>query len=139
MNKKNALIVIISIIIGVAVGYKLSPTRTITKVEEKIIYKDKIINEVRTIVKYKDGTEKTVIITKTEVKETEKVKIKQKTTIKHDKFEVAPFFGYSWNGDKLGGLLVYTPLFLNISWGAGFQVNFDKQMPSAIISLKMRF
>jgi hypothetical protein len=136
---KTFALIVVFLIIGIATGYYLLPVKTIIKVEEKIVYKDKIINEVKTILKYKDGTEKTVIITKTDVKEIEKTQTKQKTTVLNEKTVYTPYFGLSYSGDKLAGILVHTPLFLNIAIGGGVSYSITTKDPALLLSVQVKF
>jgi hypothetical protein len=119
---KKISIIIILLLISFLAGYYYAPDKV--KEVEKIIYKDKIINEVQTVIKYKDGTEKIVTVTNTVEKEVQKEKTIEK--INNYTSELAPIVGFNHNLqlDSIGAMYFYK-LIGRIYVGAGFSYRID--------------
>ena len=130
----NKVILFLVIIIGsFAVGYFLTPSKIETV--EKIVYKDKLINQVETVIKYADGTVK--IVTQTQTVEVEKEVIKEKTIINQENILITPYVGMYFNQDKFVGAIISKKMFGQIYVGIGAQYAIENKNIAGIISFSI--
>ena len=131
---KYIYIILVSILVGAGLTYYLTPTKI--KEVEKVVYKDKIVNQVKT--EYKNG--KIITITKTDVKEVEKEveKIIEKVIKKERSVYVLPAIDLS--GDKLIGVGFSNKLFLSFDFFISGMYNINTPSNSLVqVGLKYNF
>lgn len=112
---------IIIILITVAATYYFTPTKI--KEVEKIVYKDRVINQVETKIKYKDGTEKIVVQTQTVEKEKEVEKIVEKKIKKERSVYILPALDIA--GNKYIGLGFSNKLIYSFDFFVATSYNVD--------------
>ena len=127
---------IIIILVVAGLTYYLSPTKI--KEVEKIVYKDRVINQIETKIKYKDGSEKIVVQTQTVEKEKEVEKIIEKIIKKERSIYILPAIDLS--GDKLIGVGFSNKLFFNFDFFIAANYNLNHMSRSNIqLGLKYNF
>lgn len=112
---------IIIILVVAGLTYYLTPTKI--KEVEKVVYKDRVINQVETVIKYKDGTEKIVVQTQTVEKEKEVDKIIEKIIKKERSIYVLPALDIA--GNKYIGLGFSNKLIYSFDFFVGLNYNID--------------